>query len=103
MTQAESADVTVALPRAGARVETQAAARPRSRRAVLVVLVLAIAAGVVVWRTWFASTVPDSVIALSGRIEGDDAAVAPKLGGRILELRVREGDSVKEGDIIAVL
>ena len=51
----------------------------------------------------FAKSTPDNVVVVSGRIEGDDAAVAPKLGGRILEIRVREGDSVKAGDVIAVL
>lgn len=40
---------------------------------------------------------------LSGRIEGDDSAVAPKTNGRILEVRVREGDTVKAGETIAVL
>ena len=40
---------------------------------------------------------------MSGRIEGDDSAVAPKTAGRILEIRVREGDTVKAGDTIAVL
>ena len=42
-------------------------------------------------------------IALSGRIEGDDSAVAPKTSGRILEVRVREGDNVSGGQILAVL
>ena len=46
---------------------------------------------------------PDSVVAVSGRIEGDDSAVSPKTSGRILEIRFREGDAVKAGDIIAVL
>jgi hypothetical protein len=45
----------------------------------------------------------DRIIALSGRIEGDDSAVAPKTSGRILEVRVREGDSVDAGQILAVL
>jgi len=36
----------------------------------------------------------DRIIGLSGRIEGDDSAVASKTSGRILEVRVREGDSV---------
>src|SRR5438477_5868911 len=102
MTQTQSAEVAVPLtgpaPRADAR--TVATAAPsKSRRRMLIVLVLAVAAAVVVWRTFFVSTVPDNVITLSGRIEGDDSAVAPKLGGRILELRVREGDSVNAGDV----
>lgn len=46
---------------------------------------------------------PDSVVAVSGRIEGDDSAVSPKTSGRILEIHFREGDTVKAGDIIAVL
>jgi HlyD family secretion protein len=66
-------------------------------------LLVAVAAGAVYW--WQARTpeVPEGVIALSGRIEADEATVAPKLAGRILELRVREGDTVKAGDVIAVL
>jgi HlyD family secretion protein len=40
---------------------------------------------------------------LSGRIEGDDSAVASKTTGRIVEIHVREGDEVKAGDVIAVL
>ncbi len=43
------------------------------------------------------------VVALSGRIEGDDSAVAAKTAGRLREIRVREGDQVTEGEVIAVL
>ena len=42
-------------------------------------------------------------MALSGRIEGDDSAVAAKTSGRIAEMRVREGDQVKAGDVIAII
>lgn len=57
-----------------------------------------------VWRGFFADPeVPDGIVALSGRIEGDDSAVAAKTTGRILEVRQREGDTVKAGDIIAIL
>lgn len=78
----------------------------RSRRGIIVLLLLAALAfaGFFLWKTFFAApNVPDSVVLLSGRIEGDDSAVAPKTTGRILEVRVREGDSVKAGDTIAVL
>jgi HlyD family secretion protein len=73
---------------------------------------LAIAAGLLllglgafaVWRLVLAGPdVPPGVIAVSGRIEGDDAAVAAKLSGRIRELTVREGDRVEAGQVIAVL
>src|ERR1700730_10654100 len=79
---------------------------PRTRRRiVLVALAIILAAGVYgIWRGFFAKpSVPDNIVALSGRIEGDDSAIAPKTTGRILEIRFREGDSVKAGDIIAIL
>jgi HlyD family secretion protein len=69
----------------------------------LILLVLGIAA-FFIWRGYFANPkVPDNIVVLSGRIEGDDSAVAPKTTGRILEIKVREGDTVKAGDTIAVL
>lgn len=69
------------------------------------ILLVVIAAGAyVIWRVFFATPpVPASIVVLSGRIEGDDSAVAAKTTGRILEVRVREGDVVKAGDIIAIL
>ena len=76
------------------------------RRPVFIVLaVLVLAAAVfLVWKFFFAApAVPANVVALSGRIEGDDSAVAAKVTGRILEVRVREGDMVNAGDILAVL
>ncbi|HEY1965717.1 MAG TPA: biotin/lipoyl-binding protein, partial [Acidobacteriaceae bacterium] len=64
----------------------------------------ALVAAIVVWRVFFAApNTPDSIVAVSGRIEGDDSAVAPKTAGRILQVNVREGDTVKVGDVIAVL
>ena len=82
-----------------------APARPRRRllviAAVVVVLVLA---GFAAWRLLLASpALPPGVIAVSGRIEGDDSAIASKTSGRIREITVREGDVVKAGDVIAVL
>ena len=57
-----------------------------------------------VWRIFFASTgPPQNVITVSGRLEGDVSTVAAKFSGRILEIRVREGDVVNAGDVIAVL
>src|SRR2546426_8151861 len=59
--------------------------------------------GVVVWRLFFVPSTPSSVVELTGRVEGDDSAVAAKVAGRILEIGVREGDEMKAGDVIAVL
>ena len=70
----------------------------------LVVLHVPIAVGgYLVYRFYFAAPAAPKVVALSGRIEGDDSAVAPKVTGRILEIRFREGDSVKAGEVIAML
>lgn len=78
--------------------------KPGTRRtAIVVALAVLIAGGVYLWRVLDASPVPDGVIQLSGRIEADAATVAPKLSGRILELRVHEGDTVTAGDVIAIL
>jgi HlyD family secretion protein len=64
----------------------------------------AIVAAVVIWKIFFASpNLPASIVALSGRIEGDDSAVAPKTSGKILEVTVREGDTVTAGQVIARL
>ena len=76
----------------------------RRRRAPLLLLVILIVVGIIVWRlTLGTSKVPHNIVALSGRIEGDDSAIAAKTSGRIAEIRFREGDSVKAGEIIAVL
>jgi HlyD family secretion protein len=68
-------------------------------------MVLALGAGgLAAWRLFLAAPdVPPGVLAVSGRIEGDDAAVAAKTAGRIRELTVREGDRVDAGQVIAVL
>ncbi|MGB9434833.1 MAG: HlyD family efflux transporter periplasmic adaptor subunit [Candidatus Acidiferrum sp.] len=85
-----------------------AARQPRSmvrRLSVpLIVILVLVALGFGVWKVFFYTPpIPESIVPLSGRIEGDDSAVSPKTSGRILEIRVREGDTVISGEIIAVL
>jgi HlyD family secretion protein len=80
-----------------------AGAPSRRRPLGLVLLAVIVAVAIVIWRGFFTVPVVEGVIVLSGRIEGDDATVGPRTGGRILEIKVREGDSVKAGDVIAVL
>lgn len=76
----------------------------RRRLVVAAALVLAAAGGVALWRFVLPPpALPPGVIAVSGRIEGDDSAVAAKTSGRIREITVREGDSVQAGQVIAVL
>ena len=78
----------------------------RSHRKVVRIIVLAslAASAMILWKVFFAaSPIPDGILTLSGRIEGDDSAVAPKTSGRILEVRQREGDRVDAGEPIAIL
>jgi HlyD family secretion protein len=89
--------------------ETQTAppappARSRKKILPLIIIIVLGVAGYFIYRQFFATPVlPPSIIALSGRIEGDDSSIAPKTAGRILEVRFREGDRVKAGDTIAIL
>ena len=67
-------------------------------------VVLAIVGGLLWWRVYGSKPdVPENVVALSGRIEGDEASVSAKLSGRIREIAVREGDQVQAGQVIAIL
>jgi len=87
------------------RTLTQAiGSRLRRLAILLLLLVAAAAAAFLIWKMFFAKRgVPENVVILSGRIEGDDSAVAPLTTGRVLEMRFREGDCVKAGDSIAIL
>jgi HlyD family secretion protein len=77
---------------------------PRSRVVKILLLAGAIIVAFAIWKIFFATpNLPASIIALSGRIEGDDSAVAPKTSGKILEVTVREGDTVTAGQVIARL
>jgi len=87
----------------GAPAETEKKG-PRSRVARILLIAGVIVAAVVIWKIFFATpNLPASIVALSGRIEGDDSAVAPKTSGKILEVTVREGDTVTAGQVIARL
>jgi HlyD family secretion protein len=74
------------------------------KRLSLLIPVVLIATAAVGWRLMAASSAGSvNAIAVSGRVEGDESAVASKTSGRILEVRVREGDAVQAGDTIARL
>jgi HlyD family secretion protein len=46
---------------------------------------------------------PDDALRVSGHVEATEVQVAPEVGGRLLELRVAEGDRVSRGEVIARL
>lgn len=79
--------------------------RAHPRLPVMVGLLIGVGlAGFAAWRLLLAPTdLPSGVVAVSGRIEGDDAAVAAKTTGRVRQITVREGDRIEAGHVIAVL
>jgi HlyD family secretion protein len=46
---------------------------------------------------------PADRLRVSGQVEATDVRVASPVGGRLLHLRVKEGDRVKPGDLVATL
>jgi HlyD family secretion protein len=77
---------------------------PRSKVARILLIAGIVMAVLLVWKVFFANpALPENIVALSGRIEGDDSAVAPKTSGKVMEITVREGDSVTAGQVIARL
>ena len=73
-------------------------------RRVVALLIVATIIGAGIWYFFLRGPATDpNIIKLSGRIEGDDAAVSAKVSGRIREIHVREGDQVKAGQLIAVI
>ncbi len=44
-----------------------------------------------------------NVVRLNGRLEAPTVDLAPKVAGRVLEVKVREGDRVKAGDVLVTL
>ncbi len=77
--------------------------RLRSWLAGLAILGAAVGVGVLYQRSVAAHSLPDGLLQLNGRIEGDDVTVSSKVPGRLQVLVVREGADVHAGDTIAKL
>lgn len=69
------------------------------KRGVILVLVL-VAIAVAIW--WERRPHPQTLV-LTGTVDGNEVVVGSKITGRIVKLAVQDGQSVKEGDLIAVL
>jgi multidrug resistance efflux pump len=56
---------------------------------------------------WFTRLRPASAstatLTYSGTLEADQIAIAPEIGGRVSEVRVKEGDTVNAGDVLVQL
>lgn len=75
--------------------------RPFNPQILLGILAL-VAVGYFGWRQFAPKPVP-TVLTVSGRIEADETDIGAKTGGRVTAILVREGDSVKAGQAVAVI
>jgi HlyD family secretion protein len=57
----------------------------------------------VLWRALRSAPSAQGILDTSGRIEGDQAAVGAKIGGKIVRLAVHEGEHLEAGALIAQL
>jgi HlyD family secretion protein len=71
------------------------------RRLIIIALALVLAAGAAWW--WFAQTPAAGPLVLTGNVEVRQVNLGFKVGGRIKQLKVDEGDSIAEGQSLAAL
>lgn len=75
-------------------------------KTVAIVVAAALALGAGGWATWSwngRDRTPPGVTSANGRIEVTRVDVSTKLAGRVAEMRVKEGDMVEKGRVVAVL
>src|SRR6185436_12736609 len=65
-------------------------------------LPLLVIAGAIYGVYWYTSRPPTSML-LTGVVTTEHVTVSPQITGRVIELKVREGDTVKAGQLLAVL
>lgn len=76
------------------------------KRFILVLVGLAILAVIVLsgWKAFFPGTdLPPGILSGNGRLEAQQVNITARYPGRVIELRVREGDLVQPGQILAIL
>jgi len=69
------------------------------RKLLAVLVILAIAAGI--W--YYVSHRRITAITLTGLVTTDDVVVSPQVAGQIAQLLVKEGDTVKQGQVVALI
>src|SRR5436305_2043123 len=80
--------------------------RKKSKSGLILLAVIVAAIAVLAWYIYFrrpARQGAENLVVTSGRIAGDEATVSANTAGRVREIRFREGDIVRVGDVIAML
>jgi len=67
-----------------------------AKRLPILVLIAAAAYG-----AYYYFNLPPKALVLTGIVTTHDVAVAPQIGGRLVSLKVKEGDSVTKGQALA--
>jgi len=75
----------------------------RAFRAVLILLVLAVAGGGVWYFLLRPSAADSAALTASGTVETTTISIAPQLSGKVASVNVKEGDSVKAGQVLFTL
>lgn len=76
---------------------------PSLRGVLIAFIAVAAVAIAVLAKILVPSVAPAGTIEASGTIEATQSDVSPKVGGRLVSLRVRDGDRVRKGQVLAVL
>lgn len=72
-----------------------------SKKLLFIPFILLILAAILIFLSFYSSSKEINIISGSGTIEAKEVSIASQATGRILSLKVEEGDSVKAGQIIA--
>ncbi|HTX55689.1 MAG TPA: efflux RND transporter periplasmic adaptor subunit [Candidatus Acidoferrales bacterium] len=76
----------------------------RDRRvAIALLVILALVTAAIAARIVVTSSAAIGTIEASGTLEATESDVSPKVEGRLVDLRVEDGDAVKRGQVVAVM
>ncbi len=73
------------------------------KKVIVIAVVVAVGAAIFLWRTYAGKKGDGDTLLLSGNMEVTEVNVGFKLPGRVIELAVDEGKTVKTGDVLARL
>lgn len=68
-----------------------------------ILLIILVLGAIVFYHYTLSNKLSEDTITASGTIEATEMDISPRVGGRIITLKVDEGDTVKKGEVIAVL
>lgn len=74
-----------------------------SKRTMLLTAIGIVVAGFIAWKIFSGDDVPDGFARGNGRLEANEVYISAKYPGRIAEVLVNEGDTVKQGQVVARL